>query len=730
MTQLARAPRAILFLFVLISLIYLVVTPPFEASDELWHFGMIQQIATTGALPVQVPGVETAWEQEGSQPPLYYLIGAALVAPFDRSDFDLLRQPNPHAKAGIPGDMDNKNLVLHTAYPAPPRRTALAVYVVRLFSVACSVVSIYAIYRCARLLVPNAPLVATVAAGITALNPMFLFISASVNNDNLVTMLNALIIWQLLALLGSEPLTTRRGIIIAVLFALATLTKLSALVLAPFILLVVLWVTLRERQWGMLLRFGALWIGVWAIAAAWWYVRNIQLYDELFGTRTMVEVAGARLEPFTLQTLVDEFEGFRISFWGLFGAVNILTHPAFYIVMDIVTIISVIGVILFLRRADRAERLRVALLGGITIAGMGAVIAWTAQTYASQGRLLFPFMAAIAPLLALGLWQVGRMIAALLPPRGHDGRYAAAALTPLALVAVAAPLLSIAPVYAIPQPTANLLVRGGDSRPVFARFENVTLMGYFTAPQRYEAGDEIPITVIWLVEAPDARNLSLYLHAADRGGNVIGRIDSYPGAGRLQTTTWQPGLYTDSYRIRINEAIEASDLRIQVGWWDYPTGTLVNAVDEAGAPLESVMLDVGAVYAPPTLPDDMTTITPVTFGDSIRLDGYALDGDVVTLAWTMTAPLAADYTVFAQVLDVEGQLVGQGDTPPPIATRYLAAGDTFTTTHTLTYPQPLAAGTYRLIIGWYEAVNFGRLTAAYPDNAYPLYEFTVTGSQE
>jgi hypothetical protein len=384
--------------------------------------------------------------------------------------------------------------------------------------------------------------------------------------------------------------------------------------------------------------------------------------------------------------------------------------------MDIVTIISVIGVILFLRRADRAERLRVALLGGITIAGMGAVIAWTAQTYASQGRLLFPFMAAIAPLLALGLWQVGRMIAALLPPRGHDGRYAAAALTPLALVAVAAPLLSIAPVYAIPQPTANLLVRGGDSRPVFARFENVTLMGYFTAPQRYEAGDEIPITVIWLVEAPDARNLSLYLHAADRGGNVIGRIDSYPGAGRLQTTTWQPGLYTDSYRIRINEAIEASDLRIQVGWWDYP--------------LESVMLDVGAVYAPPTLPDDMTTITPVTFGDSIRLDGYALDGDVVTLAWTMTAPLAADYTVFAQVLDVEGQLVGQGDTPPPIATRYLAAGDTFTTTHTLTYPQPLAAGTYRLIIGWYEAVNFGRLTAAYPDNAYPLYEFTVTGSQE
>ncbi len=57
----------ILGAFVVLALIYAWATPPLEASDELWHFGMVDVIADTGALPVQVPGVETAWEQ-GRQP--------------------------------------------------------------------------------------------------------------------------------------------------------------------------------------------------------------------------------------------------------------------------------------------------------------------------------------------------------------------------------------------------------------------------------------------------------------------------------------------------------------------------------------------------------------------------------------------------------------------------------------------------------------------------------------
>ena len=44
---------AFLAIFVVLTLIYAWATPIFEASDELWHFGMVERLATVGALPVQ-----------------------------------------------------------------------------------------------------------------------------------------------------------------------------------------------------------------------------------------------------------------------------------------------------------------------------------------------------------------------------------------------------------------------------------------------------------------------------------------------------------------------------------------------------------------------------------------------------------------------------------------------------------------------------------------------------
>ncbi len=51
--------------------------------------------AAAGARREQRP-----WRQEGSQPPLYYAMGAALTFWIDTSDMEVVRQPNPHARAG------------------------------------------------------------------------------------------------------------------------------------------------------------------------------------------------------------------------------------------------------------------------------------------------------------------------------------------------------------------------------------------------------------------------------------------------------------------------------------------------------------------------------------------------------------------------------------------------------------------------------------------------------
>ncbi|MBN2471361.1 MAG: glycosyltransferase family 39 protein, partial [Anaerolineae bacterium] len=349
--RLSSSPlRWLLPAFVILAALYAWATPIFEASDELWHFGLVAHLAETGQLPIQDPDVITPWRQEGSQPPLYYALAAVIVRPFDLSDLDDQRQPNPHAKAGVPLAADNKNLVLHATPHPPLAGTVAAVFAVRAFSILLGAVTVAAVYASARVLLPARPAVALLAAGLAAFNPMFLFITASVNNDNLVTALNSVIIWQALLMIrdGRQTpcggrLTFRRSLLVSVLLALAALSKLSGLVLIPAVALAGLWVAWRGRDWRGLLALAALMIAAWGLLAGWWYWRNLQLYGELFGTARMVAVAGARLEPFTPGALLAEFQGFRISFWGLFGGVNVLAPEAFYILMDAVTILALAG---------------------------------------------------------------------------------------------------------------------------------------------------------------------------------------------------------------------------------------------------------------------------------------------------------------------------------------------------------------------------------------------------
>jgi spore maturation protein SpmB len=696
--------RGIIMLYVLWALVYAAATPPLEASDELWHMGMVSYIADTGSLPVQQPGTETAYKQEGSQPPLYYLLSAALVAGIDRSDFSAISMPNPHAKAGIALAGDNKNLVLRPPSGAAASGTALAVALLRGFSILLGAGTVYAVYRAALICLPVQA--ALLAAGVTAFNPMFLFIAASVNNDNLVTFLNSVIVWQMLATLQAG-FEWRRSLFIALLFALASLSKLSGLVLAPFIATAGLVTVYRSgwprRAWAGLFMLGGSMVVVWAVVGAWWYVRNITLYGELFGTQTMVAVAGPRLEPFSLTTLLAEFEGFRIAYWGLFGAVNILTWPGFYLVMDVLVVLAGLGLALRLWRRP-AERALLLLLTLLVTTGAVSVIAWTAQTYASQGRLLFPVSAATSTLLAAG-WH-------------YFSRRAVWGVVPLMLVALAVPVLSIAPRY-VPPPRTQAAPAG--VQPVYADWGDIALVGYHIPQQRYAPGDDVPVTVVWQVEATSAENYSLFLHALAPNGEVIGKIDTYPGGGTLQTRLWQPGYYADHYRLPLDTtASGAFRLRVQVGWYRYPSQQRLAASDETGQMLEAVALDAGGFAD--ARPQSLENATPAshTFGP-LRLESYSLEGLTLRLLWQADSTPDENYIVFVQAVDDNG-IVGQGDAPPDLPTLYWRPGERYVTQHTIS---PVPAGTYPLLIGWYRLPDFQRLPTARGDGAYELTQWII-----
>ena len=75
--------RLLLILFVGVAFAYKQSTPIFEASDEAWHYGVVREIASGNGLPIQQAGEITTYRQEGSQPPFYYLIDAALISWID-----------------------------------------------------------------------------------------------------------------------------------------------------------------------------------------------------------------------------------------------------------------------------------------------------------------------------------------------------------------------------------------------------------------------------------------------------------------------------------------------------------------------------------------------------------------------------------------------------------------------------------------------------------------------
>lgn len=761
----------ILLFYAIFGIAYLWATPIFEASDERWHFGMIEYISETGELPVQNPAPEaplTIYRQEGSQPPLYYLLGALVVSPFDLSDAEQYRIENPHAQAGIPDSWGNKNMFVHPVDGVPLEGTPLAVYVLRLLGLGMGAVTIWAVYHCGLLLSPQRPVVGVVAAGLTAFNPMFVFVSASVNNDNLVIMLNSLVILLALQMLR-DGFNTRRSLLIAVLIALATLSKLSALVLVLVVALAALWLANRDKDWRGLVILGASMLLVWAAIAGWWYVRNLQLYGELFGTATMAAVANRGVERvFEPTTLLVEFQGFRLSFWGVFGAFNILTTPLLYALLDFLVFLSIFGVmfltaqLIAIRDFSYARReltatlflLSIVLVGGI------ALIAWTSQTPASQGRLMFPYMAAISPLLAVGFVEViWWMLFLLSPPDRSFVRAGDAVPEPLlqrtmrwpvrilALFAFLIPFASIAPQYAAPAPLDGL---PEDVVRVYARYDNIELIAYDHIDRRYFPGDRVRLTFYWRVQEQTEEDLSLGLALVNPDGVPLGSIDTYPGAGTLRTSTWEPGaIYEDTYEIQIIRASNARyTIQVEVNWYNDEPSQRVEIVDDEDRNVENVLLDVGAlvsssVFEPAdnmvqlnTLDDELDRhVSQREFGARLRATAFAVSDDLLLeVQWEVIGTLDVDYTAFAHVLNEDGELVGQADVFPDLPTHYWRFAERYITFHPITLvEEPLPEGEYRIMVGWYEndGETFPRLTIPpasdedQPQDSLELLRFTV-----
>ena len=757
----------ILATFIALGLVYILVTPIFESPDEIYHYFFIKYLADGKGLPVQSSEGPGLWEQEGSQPPLYYLMGALATFWIDTSDAEDLLWRNPQANIGTPLDPGNKNVIVHTQRESFPYRGAtLAVHFVRLLSVLLGAGTVFLTYKLALEIFPDHEHLALGAAAINAFIPQFLFINGSVNNDNLVTFLSSLALLLLMRNIQYPISNTHRildiryWVLLGFVLGLACLSKLSGLGLLILTAIILIVEAYRRRSPRPLVG-GVIILALVMVVAGWWYARNWTLYGDPTGLNMMLEVVGRGSPPSSLPELWGEFRGLRMSFWALFGWFSILVAPAAYAILDVVSLLALVGLaIWFVRRRwlpvskydneskgfnefgptdsvnplnslsywarnlfshTQREDYRFALEPLMVLILWPAIVflglvRWTWTTPGTQGRLLFPAISALCILLMLGLSQ-------LVP-----GRYTKTLVTVISLAmfvfAALCPFLYIGPAYARPPIISPDEIPPGVIQLNADLEGKIQLLGYRLDREKactehsrsIKPGETLGITFYWQGLVEMREDYYLFIHLLGRGGELVGHEDSYHGWGSYPTSLWKPGeIVADTYRLPISEdALTPSLIRVDVGLYNPTTKQGMTIFDQEGQPIGSGIV-IGQLKMPPRKHQEFAIDNRLDFNlaNKVALIGYKVDkaelgpGEQIhlTLYWRAGREMGADYTVFTHLIDEEGNIWGQMDSQPvegDYPTSFWDIGEVIEDEYILAIREDAPAGAYRLEVGMYE----------------------------
>jgi len=581
-----------IFLWVIVALyaaagaLYSVSVPLFEAPDEAYHYPVIWNIARSGSLPTLHPGIPTLWEQEASQPPLYYGIASLLTGWINTDDLSEVRQLNPFRKIGLINQPDNKNMVIHSPLERWPwKGTVLAVHLARLLNVTMGAAVITGAGFFAKELAPTNRWAAPLAAALLSFNPMFLLVTGAVNNDGLVSALSA---WALV--FGARAL--RRGfsggtvVGLALCAGLAPAAKASGLIILGVALAAGALHSVQNRSWraGLLTACGVL--GVWIVSTGWWYLRNMQLYGEPLATSAHIAVIGARTNP--IDWLL-EARNVWVTYWGLFGQANVLGPAYLYPAAGLLGAGGLVGLVGWLRRRLVEHDPMAISVAGIAvlqfILAVAAVGLWTSQTYGSHGRLLYPAATAISGLMAVGLL-------AWLPERAHGLLTASISVLMLA-TALTTLFMHILPTYK--PPAVIPAVPDGEQKIRATADQALEIVAIQADTGIPEDGQGPNVTVYLRAIRPLASGGTLLITAV-AGDAVVGSLRTYPGGGLLPTDHMEPGvIYTDHYKVPLKPgALQPIALEIRVGWLDETNRTirLERFVTDQQASVEALVLDL------------------------------------------------------------------------------------------------------------------------------------------
>jgi hypothetical protein len=697
----------ILLYFLIVALLFARNIPLFEASDEAEHFIYIQQILETGALPIIQSREAMAnqdepilrWNNQSHHAPLYYLLAAGLVSWTERGD--LADYLNPNELIFLRNTVeDNPNKWLHR-YGTPTSDTHIAVYLLRGFSILIGMGTLCMVYYAAKQLNEGEGL-ALLSAFLTASIPTFVAVNASVSNDALTIFLYSAGIAWMLRVWRLQSLSRRNQLLIGFILAGISLTKLTGASLFGVIFLALFWGAYTKRfAWGKAIQTMFISLVLTAIFAGWWYFRNFQLYGDPLALTATASIWGREI-PFTLDMLPAELLRIGKSFWMMVGYLH---FPVFapdwaYWLMALVTILGLLGILLYSRKKPRFE---IALMLFACFVVIAMLLYGTRTVDISYGRLLLPAIAAFAPLLVLGWRSFHRYLPYLL-------------LLPLV------GMLFYAPLVILPQAYPSLEIAQGypaNGIPVNWKTGNLEIVALSIREEVVEPNQNLTVDLYLRGNHPD--NPALIITAIDSIRTArLDHVEIYPGMADMR---YLPN--ETIYHLPISFQLANPDtllpprlIMLNLEWVNLEDD--VSLVFENG--LSRLEVPAASFYDPAYKIEVAASIANFTvMDDSIGLFDYSMPatahaGETINLSFTWKAENAMpqyDWTLTMQLFDNESNFVTQSD---GVMWWYPTSAwipfTVFEDVRSFALPADLPAGDYEMRIGWYREENgaFIRMT--------------------
>ncbi len=671
----------------------------FEAADEAAHFLYVHHLLADHNLPLirsrdavaaQTTPVDQ-WAIESHQPPLYYAVGALLISWTDRSDVDDYLRPNNLIFLRGTTD-DNHNKWLHS--PAHTGGdTHISVMILRGYSIVLGMGTLWFVYRTGRLVLGAAGGLAAML--LVASIPTFVSISASINNDNLVTFLYSAGVYWVLSTRTNVSL--RDALVVGLILSAIALTKLTGVSL-----FVIVYGALLLRRRGEAAQVIAVSLVMATILAVWWYLRNWDLYGDplaLGATRLLwgreYEIAATSGDP------LAELVRIGRSFWLMVGHLhNPVYGPAWvYAYAAAITLLALFGT-LWGREESRPTRrdgilaVREILLAVCMVVGF-MLLAGTRSVDISYGRLLFPALVGFAPLMVAG-WRrlLGRrlMLIPVLPLTMMT------LLVPFSLLPRAYPLLIQTEIH-----------NGVDYIGTDAG--GLELVAYTVEQNTVRPGDTL--TGHAYLRGTHPQNPALFLTAVDSlTGATLGHTEIYPGMAPTDTLpperTYRFDWWVD---VETTAALSPRLIDLHLSWYVPDAMLSIPQVDGSGVALGERVILRGPVlidsdYQP--RPENTTPGINFHWDDvTVVLEGYTIRDGELKLYWRPSRAADPDWVVAVQVVDADGNIIAQADGPPAsyppdVWQEYVMFEDTRRV--------DIPAGA-EVLIGWYRQSDFMRASS-------------------